>query len=63
MLTEINTRDVDDVCIVMSGGLGGLPDSIGATCTLAIVQPCPAHDGGARSGFRVSSASAGEGQC
>jgi transposase-like protein len=43
VLTEIKNRGVDDVCIVVCDGLKGLPDSIGATWPLAIVQTCVLH--------------------
>ena len=43
MLTEIKNRGVGDVCIVCCDGLKGLPDSIGATWPLAVVQTCVLH--------------------
>ena len=43
VLTEIKNRDVADVCIVCCDGLKGLPDAIGATWPLAIVQTCVLH--------------------
>jgi putative transposase len=43
VLTEIKNRGVDDACIVVCDGLKGLPDAIGATWPLAIVQTCVLH--------------------
>lgn len=43
VLTEIKNRGVNDVCIVVCDGLKGLPESIGATWPLAIVQTCVLH--------------------
>lgn len=43
VLTELKTRGVADVCIVVCDGLKGLPDAIGATWPLAIVQTCVLH--------------------
>jgi transposase-like protein len=43
VLTEIKNRGVDDVCIVVCDGLKGLPDAIGATWPLAVVQTCVLH--------------------
>lgn len=43
VLTEIKNRGCDDVCIVVCDGLKGLPDAIGATWPLAIVQTCVLH--------------------
>ncbi len=43
VLTEIRNRGVADVCIVVCDGLKGLPDAIGATWPLAIVQTCVLH--------------------
>ncbi len=45
VLTEIKNRGVDDVCIVVCDGLKGLPESIGATWPLAVIQTsCAAPD-------------------
>jgi putative transposase len=43
VLTEIRNRGVEDVCIVVCDGLKGLPDAIGATWPLAVVQTCVLH--------------------
>lgn len=43
VLTEIKNRGTDDVCIVVCDGLKGLPDAIGATWPLAVVQTCVLH--------------------
>jgi len=43
VLTELRNRGVADVCIVVCDGLKGLPDAIGATWPLAIVQTCVLH--------------------
>ncbi len=43
ILTEIKNRGVEDVCIVVCGGLKGLPEAIGNTWPLAIVQTCVLH--------------------
>ena len=43
VLTEIKNRGVEDVCIVVCDGLKGLPESIGATWPLAVVQTCVLH--------------------
>jgi transposase-like protein len=43
VLTEIKNRGVADVCIVVCDGLKGLPDAIGNTWPLAIVQTCVLH--------------------
>jgi len=40
VLTEITNRGTEDVCIVVCDGLTGLPDAIGATWPLAVVQTC-----------------------
>ena len=41
--TEIKNRGVEDCCIVVCDGLSGLPDSIGATWPLTVVQTCVLH--------------------
>ena len=43
VLTEIKNRGVAEVCIVVCDGLKGLPEAIGATWPLAIVQTCVLH--------------------
>jgi putative transposase len=43
VLTEIRNRGVADVCMVVCDGLKGLPDAIGATWPLAVVQTCLLH--------------------
>ena len=43
VLTELRNRGVADVCIVVCDGLKGLPDAIGATWPLAVVQTCVLH--------------------
>lgn len=43
VLTEIKNRGTHDVCIVVCDGLKGLPESIGNTWPLAIVQTCVLH--------------------
>ena len=43
VLTEIKNRGVADVCIVVCDGLKGLPEAIGNTWPLAIVQTCVLH--------------------
>jgi putative transposase len=43
VLTELRNRGVLDVCIVVCDGLKGLPDAIGATWPLAVVQTCVLH--------------------
>jgi transposase-like protein len=53
VLTEIRTRGVAAVCIVVCDGLKGLPDAIGATWPLAIVQTCVLHL--IRNTFRLAS--------
>jgi transposase-like protein len=53
VLTELKNRGVDDVCIVVCDGLKGLPDAIGATWPLAIVQTCVLHL--IRNTFRLAS--------
>ncbi len=52
-LTEIKNRGVEDVCIVCCDGLKGLPDAIGTTWPLAIVQTCVIHL--IRNTFRLAS--------
>jgi len=49
VLTEIKNRGVEDCCIVVCDGLTGLPDAIGATWPLAVVQTSLVHNGLARS--------------
>ena len=53
VLTEIKNRGVEDVCIVVCDGLKGLPESIGATWPLAVVQTCVLHL--IRNTFRLAS--------
>ncbi len=53
VLTEIKNRGVADVCIVVCDGLKGLPDAIGTTWPLAIVQTCVLHL--IRNTFRLAS--------
>ena len=53
VLTEIKNRGVEDCCIVVCDGLTGLPDSIGATWPLAVVQTCVLHL--IRNTFRLAS--------
>jgi transposase-like protein len=53
VLTEIKNRAVEDCCIVVCDGLTGLPDSIGATWPLAVVQTCVLHL--IRNTFRLAS--------
>jgi transposase-like protein len=43
VLTEIKNRGVGDVCIVVCDGLKGLPEAIGQTWPLAVVQTCVIH--------------------
>ena len=43
VLTELKNRGIADVCIVCCDGLKGLPDAIGITWPLAIVQTCVLH--------------------
>src|SRR5436190_1973505 len=43
VLTELKTRGVADVCIVVCDGLKGLPDAITTTWPLAAVQTCVIH--------------------
>ncbi len=43
VLTEIKNRGTEDVCIVVCDGLKGLPEAIGNTWPLAIVQTCVLH--------------------
>jgi putative transposase len=43
VLTEVRNRGVRDVCIVACDGLKGLPDAIGVTWPLAVVQTCVLH--------------------
>lgn len=53
VLTEVKNRGVEDVCIVCCDGLKGLPDAIGATWPLAVVQTCVLHL--IRNTFRLAS--------
>ena len=53
VLTEIKNRGVEDCCIVVCDGLTGLPDAIGATWPLAVVQTCVLHL--IRNTFRLAS--------
>lgn len=50
VLTEIKNRGIEDVCIVVCHGLKGLPEAIGNTWSLAIVQTSLVDHGGARNG-------------
>jgi putative transposase len=43
VFTEMKNRGVEDVCIVVCDGLKGLPEAIGNTWSLAIVQTCVLH--------------------
>jgi putative transposase len=43
VFTEMKNRGTDDVCIVVCDGLKGLPEAIGTTWPLAIVQTCVLH--------------------
>jgi transposase-like protein len=43
VLTELKTRGVADVCIVVCDGLKGLPDAIGEVWPQAVVQTCIIH--------------------
>lgn len=43
VFTEMKNRGVEDVCIVVCDGLKGLPEAIGNTWPLAIVQTCVLH--------------------
>ncbi len=43
VLTERRNRGVEDVCMVVCDGLKGLPDAIGTTWPLAVVQTCVIH--------------------
>jgi putative transposase len=53
VLTEIKNRGTEDVCLVICDGLAGLPDAIGATWPLAVVQTCVLHL--IRNTFRLAS--------
>jgi transposase-like protein len=53
ILTELKNRGVADVCIVCCDGLKGLPDAIGQTWPLAVVQTCVLHL--IRNTFRLAS--------
>jgi len=57
VLTELRSRGVTDVCIVVCDGLKGLPDAMGATWPLALVQTCVLHL--IRSTFRLAAAHRG----
>ena len=43
VLTELRNRGVADACMVVCDGLKGLPEAIGATWPLAVVQTCVIH--------------------
>ncbi|MFH9016437.1 IS256 family transposase [Streptomyces sp. NPDC017943] len=43
ILTEIKSRGVEDVCMVVCDGLNGLPDSISAVWPQAVTQTCVVH--------------------
>lgn len=43
VFTEMKNRGTEDVCIVVCDGLKGLPEAIGNTWPLAIVQTCVLH--------------------
>jgi transposase-like protein len=43
VLTEIKTRGVEDVLILVCDGLKGLPDSVGAVWPQTVVQTCVIH--------------------
>lgn len=43
VLTELKNRGVTDACMVVCDGLKGLPDAIGQTWPLAVVQTCVIH--------------------
>ena len=43
VLTELKNRGVNDVCMVVCDGLKGLPEAIGQTWPLAVVQTCVIH--------------------
>ncbi|WP_433304450.1 IS256 family transposase [Actinoplanes sp. CA-030573] len=43
VLTELKNRGVADACMVVCDGLKGLPDAIGQTWPLAVVQTCVIH--------------------
>jgi transposase-like protein len=43
VLTELRNRGVADACMVVCDGLKGLPDAIGQTWPLAVVQTCVIH--------------------
>jgi len=43
VLTELKNRGVEDACMVVCDGLKGLPDAIGQTWPLAVVQTCVIH--------------------
>jgi putative transposase len=53
VLTEIKNRGCADVCMVVSDGLKGLPDAVGAVWSQAIVQTCVVHL--LRNSFRYAS--------
>jgi putative transposase len=53
VLTELKNRGVADVCIVCCDGLKGLPDAIGQTWPLTVVQTCVLHL--IRNTFRLAS--------
>ena len=43
VLTELKNRGVADACMVVCDGLKGLPEAIGQTWPLAVVQTCVVH--------------------
>ena len=43
MLTEIKTRGVNDVLMIVCDGLAGLPDAVTATWAQTITQTCVVH--------------------
>jgi hypothetical protein len=50
VLTEIKNRGTEDVCIVVCDGLKGLPEAIGNTWPLAVVQTSLVHHGAVHDG-------------
>jgi putative transposase len=43
VLTELKNRGVNDVCMLVCDGLKGLPDAVGQTWPLCVVQTCVVH--------------------
>jgi transposase-like protein len=43
VLTEIENRGVEDVCMTVRDGLKGLPEAITTVWSLAVVQTCIVH--------------------